>query len=326
MTPRIELRPLRYFVAMVESGGLSAAARRLHVAQPALSHHLKQLESELGCRLLHREARGVRPTAEGESLFRHAVGLLRQLDGLPAAITADTRFPQGVVTVGLPPTLSGLLSLPVFETVLDRHPGIRLEIVEGHSRDLGRALLEGRIDLALMMPPGPAQGAVEQPVVAEELVIVCPAHAPWLPGGRQLSPADLRRMPMLLSSRRERLHALLSTRLSEERIDLDIRGHLDDLGALLAAVERGHGATVLPWCAASTALAAGRVVARRMKGRRLRRELLLCRSESLPLRDAVAATGGLVVRVVRELVDSGRWQTAQALPFHAARFGLPDAP
>jgi LysR family nitrogen assimilation transcriptional regulator len=309
----IELRQLRYFVSIVEAGSVSAAARALHIAQPALTHHIKNLEAEFGRPLLIRGARGVRPTPEGERLFRHALGVLRQVTGLRAAVSSDGLAVSGVVAVGLPPTVAGLISLPLYESVKARYPGIRLELVGGHSRDLGRALLEGRIDLALMMPPGPGQGVVEQPLLSEELFFICPRHASWLPPGiAEIGQEDLPRLPLLLSSRADRLYRLLAQRMSEDRIELDVRGHLDDIGSLLAAVEAGHGATVLPWCAAADALIEGRVVALRMPRRKLVRELILCRPDGTAPRQATDAVAERLLSVVEQLTGSGNWQATRA--------------
>lgn len=314
MDPAPDLRQLRYFVAIVDHGSLSAAARALHVAQPALSHHLKHLEAMFGHRLLRREARGVQPTREGELLFRHAVGVLRQVDGLRAALARGPAELAGAVSIGLPKTVARLLALPLFDAVRARHPHITLEIIDGHSHQLGRAVVEGRMDAALIMPPGPLQGSVDVPVLTEELVVVAPPRADWLPAARTLSTADLSRLPLLVSHRRERLHALLATLTAESGLALDVRGHIDELGSLLGAVKAGHGATVLPWCAVGPEVARGELVARRIRGQRLNRQLLLSRSRSLPMSEAAAATCALLIASCRRLIDDGHWRGARLMP------------
>lgn len=313
MAAPLDLRQLRYFVAIVEHGSLSAAAKALHVAQPALSHHLKNLESALGHRLLRREARGVHTTREGEVLFRHAVGLLRQADGLRAALDRGPAALSGAVSVGLPKTVARLLALPFFEAVRAHHPQITLEIVDGHSQDLGRAVVEGRMDFALIMPPGPLQGSIDLPLLHEELVVVMATRAPWRPVSRSLTPAQLAALPMLMSNRRERLHALLATMSSETRIALDVRGHIDELGSLLGAVKAAHGAAVLPWCAVGPDVARGELVALRIRGQRLARQLLLSRSQTLPLTVAAMAAGELLAVTCGRLIDEGLWRGARLM-------------
>ena len=313
MAAPLDLRQLRYFVAIVDHGGLSAAAKALHVAQPALSHHLKNLEAVLGRRLLRREARGVQPTREGEVLFRHAVGVLRQVDGLRAALARGPAALAGTVAVGMPKTVARVLALPLFGAVRAEHPQVALEIVDGHSQELGRAVVEGRLDFALMMPPGPPQGSIDTPLIREDLVVVCPPRAPWLPTAPSVRPADLATLPLLVSNRRERLHALLATLTSESHIELDVRGHIDELGSLLGAVKAGYGATVLPWCAVGPEATRGEIAIRRISGQRLVRQLLLCRSQALPLTEAAAAACTLMVACCKRLIDDGQWRGARLL-------------
>jgi LysR family nitrogen assimilation transcriptional regulator len=309
----VDLRQLRYFVTIVQSGSLSAASRQLHVAQPALSHHLKRLEQEFGVRLLRREARGVQMTREGEHFFRHAVGLLRQADNLRNAMTASASAPRGSVAVGLPRTVAGLLALPIFERALTSYPQLSLEVADGHSGELGRAVVEGRLDFAMIMPPGPSQGSVEIPLVAEELVVACPLSAPWLPATRTLSLAQLSHLPMLMSNRRERLYGLLAMLTAERRIQFDIRGHIDELRSCLAAVAAGHGATILPWSAVQGDARRGEIAIRRIRGLRPTRQLMLCRSQALPLSAAATAIATLVRDLCREWIAAGRWAGARTI-------------
>lgn len=307
----MELRQLRYFVAIVECGSLSAASKAVHVAQPALSHHLKNLEAAFGKRLLTREARGIQPTREGDLLYRHAVGILRQADTLQAMLSHGGDAPGGRVAVGLPKTVSGLLSLPLFTHARQRFPAVALELVDGHSAELSRAVLDGRLDMAVIMPPGPLQGGVEQPLVSEDLVVICPQSAPWLAPGRSLTVAQLFALPMLISNRRERLHKVLESLGAQHQLGFNVQGHIDELGSLLQAVSAGYGVTVLPWCAVPDALSQRGLQARPLKGMKLTRELLLCRAQAVPLSDAALAVGQAMAHVLGELVGNGQWNSAR---------------
>src|SRR5271155_5822066 len=91
----MQLRHLRYFVRIVEAGSFSRAAATIHVAQPALSHQIAELEEELGVTLLHRSARGVRPTAAGETLYREAAAILQLMEQLPGKSPIDGRRDGG---------------------------------------------------------------------------------------------------------------------------------------------------------------------------------------------------------------------------------------
>ena len=105
----MDLRQLRYFVTIVQTGSMAAAAKQLHLAQPALSHHLKNLEREFDTRLLERGPKGMSATAKGELLYQHAVALLRQAGNIESAMLHGTA-PAAVVSLGLPKTVARLVA------------------------------------------------------------------------------------------------------------------------------------------------------------------------------------------------------------------------
>src|SRR6202050_1572346 len=107
----MQFRQLRYFVKIVDAGSCSRAASVVHVAQPALSQQVAELEERLGVMLLQRSARGVLPTAAGGILYKEASAILHQLDQLPGIARSDDGQPEGTVSLGvissLAPRLTG---------------------------------------------------------------------------------------------------------------------------------------------------------------------------------------------------------------------------
>ena len=97
----MQFRHLRYFVKVVEAGSFSRAAAAIHVAQPALSQQVGELEERLGFVLLDRSSRGVRPTAAGEIVFREASEILRQLEQLPGIVRSSSGEVEGIVNFGI---------------------------------------------------------------------------------------------------------------------------------------------------------------------------------------------------------------------------------
>ena len=126
----MELRQLRYFVAIVDHGSLSRAALVLHVAQPALTQQLRQLEEELGVQLLHRSAQGVLSTDAGKVFYEHAQAILKQVADAQAAVVQSAERPSGSVTLGLPHSISGALALPLLTAIRQRYPEITLQLTE----------------------------------------------------------------------------------------------------------------------------------------------------------------------------------------------------
>jgi LysR family nitrogen assimilation transcriptional regulator len=94
-------RQLRYFCKIVECGSFSRAAATIHVAQPALSQQIAELEAQIGVELLQRSARGVRATRAGEVLYREALGILRRMDRIPSLVRSDGGGVEGSVSLGI---------------------------------------------------------------------------------------------------------------------------------------------------------------------------------------------------------------------------------
>lgn len=132
----MDMRQLKYFVQIVESGSLSKASLQLFVAQPSLSQQMARLEEEVGRVLLVRSVRGVRPTPNGEALYHHAKFMLRQLDEAVAVAQQDLEGWTGRVTLGLPPTTVHVVGLPLVKHLKLRYPGITLNVVEALSAQL----------------------------------------------------------------------------------------------------------------------------------------------------------------------------------------------
>src|ERR1700709_1661835 len=129
----MQFRQLRYFVKIVEAGSFSRAAATIHVAQPALSQQIAELEERMGILLLQRSARGVRPTAAGEVLYKEASAILRQLEQLPGIVRSSSATPEGAVTIGIASSLAPALAGPFIESCRKALPKITLRFTDGTS-------------------------------------------------------------------------------------------------------------------------------------------------------------------------------------------------
>jgi LysR family transcriptional regulator, nitrogen assimilation regulatory protein len=145
----MQYRHLYYFVKIVEAGSFSQAARTIHVAQPALSQQIAELEASLGIPLLQRSARGVRPTVAGEKLYEEASSILRRLENLPGLIRSSTGEVQGTVSLGMPASLSTTLVGPFIAACRAAYPKITLKFIDGDSEFLREEIEKSRLDLAL---------------------------------------------------------------------------------------------------------------------------------------------------------------------------------
>jgi len=176
----MELRHLRYFVAVAEEGHVTRAAQRLGIQQPPLSQQIRALEAELQVQLFRRKPRGVELTQAGEALLAEAQAILRQVD---SAVTATHRAARGEAgRIGLGFTSSASFHPFVPQLIRDyrgTHPGVALSLEESGTGELVTALHEERLDAAFVRSPiGAAEGIAVHSVLDEAMVAALPAgHA-----------------------------------------------------------------------------------------------------------------------------------------------------
>ncbi len=169
----MDLRDLRAFVAIAETGSLAAAAKVLHSSPPSLSVRLKDLEDELGTALFERWARGLTLTEQGREFLSHAYAILKRAEDAKASMLSREKPPVGAVRFGVPGSLVGLLTAQLIETCLERFPQVRLRVVESMSGYIASWLREGTLDAAVVFGGGAAtdRSASLRPIAEEELYI-----------------------------------------------------------------------------------------------------------------------------------------------------------
>jgi LysR family hca operon transcriptional activator len=196
----MELRHLRYFIAVAEEGSFSnAAERRLHTAQPSLSRQMRDLEQEIGVKLLERKARGVELTAAGQVFLDHARLVLMQLDSAGEAARRAERPARRGFVVGF---LAGQEVVWLSETLRilrEEAPDIDVTISSLSSPELANALMQGRMDVALLRHETDTSGLAFKFLLKEPLVVILPA-AHRLARQKSISPQDLAHETLIAAS------------------------------------------------------------------------------------------------------------------------------
>lgn len=313
----MELRQLRYFVQIVESGSMSRAALELDMVQSALSQQVSRLEGELATRLLQRTPQGVSPTEAGLAFLREARLTLRHAE--QAARAAQQARLAGSVSIGLAPTTSAMLGLPLMQAMRTRYPDVRLHMVEGMSGHLASMLRAQELDLAVLFGHRPdllelrqpAESAGRrwqvQPLVEEELFLVRGSASAPLPD--TLATQALRGEPLILPTGPHGLRSTLDAAFARAGIAPTIALEVDSLAMVMAAVDAGLGSTVQPWAALGRYPdALQRFRTARLDDPTARRVNLLCSRADDALPPACLAARNVVRDCVRQLADSGRWQ------------------
>lgn len=241
----MELRHLRYFEAVARYSHVTRAAAELHIAQPALSKQISQLEQELGVALFDRVGRTVRLTEAGEALLPHARAVMAQVQAGRAEMAERVGLRRGRATVGTPPTVGTQLLPPVLAAFNRRYPGIELRLHEAGVQTLLDLLETGLTDVAIVTLPVDDEQLTVMPLFTEEMVVaVWRGHQ--LAGRDEVEIRQLQLEPWVLSPEnyelREATLSACATAGFTPRVVLD-GGETDTLLRFVAA---GLGVALVP--------------------------------------------------------------------------------
>lgn len=300
------IKQLRYFLRIVELRSFSKAAAYLHVAQPALGLQVRKLEEELGVQLLERHSRGVVPTEAGLLLREHAMIVLRQVERAKQSVADLAGPPRGRVAVGLTPTLNLILATQVVERCRRDLAHVSLAIVDAMSEDLMEWVESDRIDVALSYNPAAVQGLVCEPLLIEDLCLICPAgHR--RPHGNTVSLGDIADLPMILPSVSSGLRSLVEEAARARGFELNVVLEIDSVTAMKDMVGKGVGYAILPLGSVMREVEDGRVAAWPFENPTLSRTLYIAYSTKRHTSKAAAAVRELLRDVVGENLANGGW-------------------
>lgn len=174
----MNLRTLRYFLAVAETGGFTAAAERLHIAQPAVSMAIRKLEQQLDLQLFDRQERRIRLTDEGEVLARHARLVLQAMQDAERELNELHTLERGEVRVGIPSMLGSYYFPPILMAFRHRYPGIHLEVVEAGTRNLQQMLHRGEIDMGVIVSDTPPEDLETHRFLCDQMMAILPIDHP----------------------------------------------------------------------------------------------------------------------------------------------------
>ncbi|AKZ63355.1 LysR family transcriptional regulator [Herbaspirillum hiltneri N3] len=310
----MELRQLRYFVAIVDHGSLSRAARVLHIAQPALTQQVRQLEEELEAQLLHRSAQGVIATDAGKTFYEHAQAILKQVTDAKSAVAQSNDKPSGTVALGIPQSVSGALALPLLTAIRATYPEITLLLTEELTGNLIVQLKSGRINLAVLFDDGQLSPFASTPMVEEEMMYITRANSQYgAVKKKTVTLAQAIKAPLILPGLQHGVRPRIENIVRSHGMSLDNVIEINSVAILKSAILADIGATILPVAPLLSEIERGDMVALPISGERMARTLALCASKNIPLTNAAAAVERLVLDVTDDLCRSGKWLHAEGL-------------
>ncbi|MGY2052052.1 LysR family transcriptional regulator [Methylobacterium sp. JK268] len=310
----MDLRQLRYFVAIVEQGSLSRAAQTLRVAQPALSQHLRNMEEELGVVLLHRGSRGALPTPAGTRLLALARTIIAEFATMRDVVRGEDDLPSGTVHLGLSGTVSELLGVPLIEAVRSRYPGIQLRVREAMSGFVLDWLRKGDLDLAVVYGVADPRGLTVRPVLTEDLCLIgAPALRGVLAGeGEEIPLRRAAALPLMLPSPAQGLRAVIDAAATQADLVLSPEIEVDSYAQLKLLAVRGLGFGILPEANVQQPVASGVLTRWRLVDPPIRREVCLAHPAERPLSAAARAVVETAWETMRRLVREGIWAAVLA--------------
>lgn len=233
----MELRHLRYFMALAEELNFTRAAAKVHVTQSTLSHQIKQLENEIGQLLFEREGRRVVMTGAGESLLLRLGNVLRTIDDSVRAAKSVGAPLSGTLHVGTTPTFNASLMPGCLAAFLERQRSVQVIVTEALAASVEAEIAGGRIDVGIGYMPTRRNDLSFEPLYIEEMVLVVQARHP-LAARRRVRLAELHHQPLVLNTQASVTRQMLDERLASVNAEPIVVAEIDAIQPMLDLVAR----------------------------------------------------------------------------------------
>ncbi len=307
----MDLKQLKTFICVAEAGSLSRASDRLRIAQPALSRHIKLLEADIGVELFVRHVRGMDLTEPGKELLQRVAGLVRQLDQSVQDVQSMRSEVKGNVAIGLMPTVTSVLAVPLVERVNRELPDVSLRLVEGYSGHLVEWLQRGDVDISFLYGPSTDFHLRSLELLYEPISLVSPIGA--FPDSQQtVSLTDAAALPLAMPSHPHGMRIVLDAACEKAGIKLTPALVGDSYHVLKSIVSGGVYHTLLPKSAIQGEVRAGHVEARDLVSPAVNRQLILAMPSDRTNTRATDAVVAIVKKEIAKMIDDGDWVAVAA--------------
>jgi DNA-binding transcriptional LysR family regulator len=269
----VEIRQLRAFVAIAETGTFTAGALRVHVTQAAISMQIRQLESEIGARVFVRAPRHVILTEAGEQLLRRARHILREHDAAVDEIAELAGAERGRLRIGSASAMVLTEQLPaVLKDLRKQHPAAELSVVSGTSEVLVDQILAGEVDIAFVSLPVDVRGIKTERLSDDQLVaIASPRHR--LAKQKTISAYTLAGERLILGERGGNTRRLIDQFFAQAGVTIRVAMELSRQQAIRRMVEEDMGVGIVPLQSVKDDVEKGRLIRWWIEGAQINWEL-----------------------------------------------------
>jgi DNA-binding transcriptional LysR family regulator len=249
MKAPLDSRQLRAFCVLARTGSFTQTARELHLTQSGISHSMRALEADSGCRLLDRLGKKVALTQAGEQLLKHAEKILSEMDAARASLSQLGKWGKGRLRLGGTTTVCQYIVPPVLREFKESFPDHAISLEPGDTPELITSLLRHRIDLALSLEPEGEPQLEFHPLFTDELHFIVSALHPWAQS-RRVGREEIPRQNYILYSKRSITFRLIEDYFRREQMVLNTVLEVGSMDATKELVKLGLGISILaPWIA-----------------------------------------------------------------------------
>lgn len=270
MSEPLDSRQLRAFVTLANTGSFTRTGKDLFLTQSAISHAIKALEEDVGCRLFDRVGKSVALTPAGEQLLHHAKGILDEMTQARAALEHLGKWGRTHLRLATSEAACEALLPNVLVQQKEKYPQCQVTVASADMSEAIELLHNGHADLVLSLEPGPEAGVEFIPLFSDELQFLVSAQHPWAVA-RQVVREEIPTQPYILYSRSSYTSRLVETYFRNEDMTLLKMMEVGSMSAIREMVGRGLGVSILaPWVARDD-IASGKLVALPLGRRKLTR-------------------------------------------------------
>ena len=303
----MDIKQLTCFVSVFEHANLSHAAGHLSMAQSAVSHHIGNLESQIGAPLFVRMPRGMKPTAAGQRLYQHAHSILLKIKSAEQDMLRNAVEIAGEISVGLPYSVIQGIGVPLMKAIPELYPKVHLSIIEGLSDNTHTSLLSSEVDLALFYNPQKDRRITVEPVLTEEVFcigktsIISESDAP-------ITFDELATLPLLLLRHGASSRAVIDRPTLLNQLAVNVPLKLNSVSGITSGLKSGLGCTLAPNIFVRDLLRDGTLHARPVVKPKLSRRLYLGYRRDYPSNRLFEALRVLILELISQEVYNGNWE------------------
>ncbi|MGN6669831.1 MAG: LysR family transcriptional regulator, partial [Trinickia sp.] len=295
---------IQYFIALFEEGTVTRAARRLNIAQPALSMQIAKLEAEVRQKLFERGPHGMAPTEAARLMYRLYTPIMRDIDQAREHLSRRDVIVTGRVSLGMVSSEAQSVlpeSLARFDALF---PQVEVSVADGFSAQLIDAVESGRLDAAIINKPRGRLTLHVEPLIVEEMVLVTSVvHGPDLPDAIDLTQHS--GIELVLPTRRNGLRGALDAALMAADVVIEPKFEIDLLSTIVQFVEQSSVATILPRVVVQAKVDEGRLRARTIASPPIVRHIIQVTHPKRPIGPAAQALIAIITEEIRR-VTTGR--------------------